>query len=68
MPSPECTGPESLTGSALPFGVLCQFALPHGEWIIEVDDERNRIIIRPRTGNVSGRGARRLLLVDGGDL
>jgi hypothetical protein len=47
--------------------VIATLVLPLGEWEIRADEARNVITIRAR-GPVNPRSARRLLIVDGGEI
>jgi hypothetical protein len=48
--------------------VLASFIMPFGEWTIVVDQERDSIIIKRKHYGTGSGGARRLLLVDGGEI
>jgi hypothetical protein len=47
--------------------VIATLVLPLGEWEIRADEARNAVTIRAK-GPVSPRSARRLLIVDGGEI
>ena len=47
--------------------VIATLVLPLGEWEIRADEARNAITIKAK-GPVSPRSARRLLIVDGGEI
>jgi hypothetical protein len=51
----------------LPDHVIATLVLPLGEWEIRTDEAKNVITIRAK-GPVSPRFARRLLIVDGGEI
>jgi hypothetical protein len=53
--------------SRLPHHVIATLILPCGEWAMRVDEARNVVTIKAK-GPVDPRVARRLLIVDGGEV